>query len=303
MSSREEIEKLKEKNDAVIVAHNYQIGEIQDIADFVGDSFGLAKKVTELDVSNVVFCGVDFMVESAAVMNPDKNIIHPEPEASCPMAKMVDILELKEYKQKNPDTAVVSYVNTNIETKAETDICCTSSNAVTVVESLDNAKVIFLPDKNLGHYIKRFVTDKEVEVWDGFCGTHDNITEKDVKVLLEKYPDAEVVVHPECKPEVVDLADHTESTAGILQRAKESSAEHMIIGTEKEMGYRLKKEVPDKEYHFPREPTCQNMKKITLEKILKSLENLEPIVTVDEELARRAKKPLERMVQVGRGSG
>ncbi|MFO7792460.1 MAG: quinolinate synthase NadA [Candidatus Saliniplasma sp.] len=302
MSLTDRIEELKEENDAVIVAHNYQIGEIQDIADFVGDSFGLARKVAELDIPNVVFCGVEFMVESAAILNPDKNIIHPEPRAGCPMAEMVDIDDLLEYKRDHPDTAVVSYVNTKAETKAESDVCCTSSNAVKVVESVDESKVLFVPDKNLGNYVNRFVKDKEVDIWDGYCSTHDNITPGEVRELIDRYPDAEVVVHPECRPEVVDMSDYAESTAGILRRAYESDKHHMIIGTEKEMGYRLNNEVSDKEYHFPGKPTCQNMKKITLEKVVRSLEKLGPVLTVDEELARRAKKPLERMVEIGRGS-
>ncbi|MFW6141152.1 MAG: quinolinate synthase NadA [Candidatus Saliniplasma sp.] len=302
MSSIDRIIELKEQNDAVVVAHNYQIGEIQDIADFVGDSFELARKVAELDVSNVIFCGVEFMVESAVILNPDKNIIHPEPKAGCPMAEMVDLDDLLEYKQNNPETAVVSYVNTKAETKAESDVCCTSSNAVKVVESVDESRVLFVPDKNLGNYITRFVKDKKVDLWDGYCGTHDDITPNEVQDQLDKYPDAEVVVHPECRPEVVDMADYAESTAGILKRAYRTDKKHMIIGTEKEMGYRLKKEVPDKEYHFPGDPTCQNMKRITLEKVVNSLEELEPLMTVDDDLARRARKPLERMVEIGRGN-
>ncbi|MFW6304511.1 MAG: quinolinate synthase NadA [Candidatus Saliniplasma sp.] len=302
MSLIDSIDELKEENDAVIVAHNYQIGEIQDIADFVGDSFGLARKVAELDVSNVIFCGVEFMVESAVILNPDKNIIHPELKAGCPMAEMVDLDDLLDYKQNNPETAVVSYVNTKAETKAESDVCCTSSNAVKVVESVDESRVLFVPDKNLGNYVTRFVKDKKVDIWDGYCGTHDKITPGDVQDQLDKYSDAEVVVHPECRPEVVDMADYAESTAGILKRAYRTDKKHMIIGTEKEMGYRLKKEVPDKEYHFPGDPTCQNMKRITLEKVVNSLEELEPVMTVDDELARRARKPLERMVEIGRGS-
>lgn len=298
---KDDIIELKEKKDVVIVAHNYQIGDIQDIADFVGDSFGLAQKVSELDVSNVIFCGVDFMAESAAILNPDKNIIHPEPDAGCPMAEMVDLEDLIEYKKNNSDAAVVSYVNTKAETKAESDVCCTSSNAVKVVESVENEKVLFVPDKNLGSYIKRFVKDKHIDVWDGFCGTHDNITPEDVQKMMNKYPDAEVVVHPECRPEVVDLADYAESTAGILERARKSKADKIIVGTEKEMGYRLKKEVPDKKYHFPGNPTCQNMKKITLEKVLISLKDFKPVVEMDEETARRALKPLQRMVEIGRG--
>ncbi|MFP4051926.1 MAG: quinolinate synthase NadA [Thermoplasmata archaeon] len=301
MSIKDDIIELKEKKDVVIVAHNYQIGDIQDIADFVGDSFGLAQKVSELDVSNVIFCGVDFMAESAAILNPDKNIILPDLDAGCPMAEMVDLEELIDYKKDNPDAAVVSYVNTKAETKAESDVCCTSSNAVKVVESLDYEKVLFVPDKNLGSYIKRFIDDKEIDIWEGFCGTHDNITPEDVQKLMDKYPNAEVVVHPECRPEVVDLADYAESTAGILNRARNTKADNMIVGTEKEMGYRLKKEVPDKEYYFPGNPICQNMKKITLDKVLTSLKNFEPKIKMDEKVAKRALKPLKRMVEIGRG--
>ena len=301
MSVKDDIIELKKQKDVVIVAHNYQIGDIQDIADFVGDSFGLAQKVSELDVSNVIFCGVDFMAESAAILNPDKNIIHPEPQAGCPMAEMVDLKDLIDYKEKNPDAAVVSYVNTKAETKAESDVCCTSSNAVKVVESVDEDKVLFVPDKNLGSYVKRFVTDKQIDIWEGFCGTHNNITPEDVQQLKDKYPNAEVVVHPECRPEVVDMADYAESTAGILERAKKTKADKMIVGTEKEMGYRLKKEVPDKEYYFPGNPICENMKKITLDKVLSSLQNFKPVVEMDEEIAKKALKPLRRMVEIGRG--
>jgi len=301
MSTKEQIEELKNAEDLLIVAHNYQIGDIQDLADFIGDSFGLAQKVNELDVTNIIFCGVDFMAESAAILNPEKRIILPDLTAECPMAAMVDIDELRGYKEKNPKTAVVSYVNTNAETKAESDVCCTSSNAVKVVKSLDNQKVLFLPDKNLGHYIKRFVHDKEVDVWDGFCATHDKILPDDLRRSMEEHPDAEVVVHPECRPEVVDMADYVESTAGILERAKRTKADEMIIGTEKEMGYRLKKEVPDKKYYFPADPTCTNMKKITLESVLESIKTKEPVVGVDEEVAGKAVEPLRRMVEIGRG--
>ncbi len=301
MSVKDDIIELKDKKDAVIVAHNYQIGDIQDIADFVGDSFGLAQKVSDLDVSNVIFCGVDFMAESAAILNPDKNIIHPEPDSGCPMANMVDIKELRKYKENNPEAAVVSYVNTTAETKAESDVCCTSSNAVKVVKSLDNNKVLFVPDKNLGTFVKRRVDDKQIDIWEGYCYVHNDISPEDVKKLIDKYPDAEVVVHPECREEVVDLADYAESTAGILERAKKTDADKMIIGTEKEMGYRLRKEAPNKEYYFPGEPVCKDMKKITLEKVMASLQDLEPIVEMDEDIAKKALKPLKRMVEIGRG--
>jgi len=301
MSMKDQIKELKDQEDVVIVAHNYQIGDIQDLADFVGDSFGLAQRVNELDVKNVVFCGVDFMAESAAILNPEKKVILPDLKAECPMAEMVDIEELKKYKRRNPEAAVVSYVNTNAETKAESDVCCTSSNAVKVVKSLENEKVLFVPDKNLGDYIKRFVHDKQVDVWEGYCATHDKILPDDLRRSIKEHPDAEVVVHPECRPEIVDMADHTESTAGILERAKKTEADEMIIGTEKEMGYRLKKEVPDKEYYFPGDPTCSNMKKITLENVLESLKNKEPVVAVEKGIAERAMKPLKRMVEIGRG--
>ncbi len=301
MNIREEIDSLREEKDVVIVAHNYQEGLIQDVADYVGDSLGLAMKVKQMDVPNVIFCGVDFMAESAAILNPDKSIIHPEPDARCPMAEMVDIDELKEYKDDNPDTAIVSYVNTNVETKALSDICCTSSNAVKIVESLPERDVMFTPDKNLGDYIKRFVDKKNIEIWEGYCRTHDKISPDDVKKTMERHPEAEVVVHPECRPEVIDLADFTESTAGILRRAKESRVEKMIIGTEKEMGYRLRKEAPEKEYYFPGNPICQNMKKITPEKVLRSLEELKPIVDIEESLAEKAREPLKKMIEMGRG--
>ncbi len=302
MSFQEEVRALKERGDIVLVAHNYQIASIQDAACYNGDSFGLAKKVSDLDFEYVVFCGVDFMAESAVILNPDKTIIHPEPKARCPMAAMVDINELKEFKNNNPDTAIVSYVNTNVETKALSDICCTSSNAVEVVRSLEEDKVLFLPDKNLGSYIKRFVEDKEIVFWEGYCGTHDNITVEDMMELKQKYPDAEVVVHPECRPEVIDIADHAGSTAGILKRAKESDAKRMIVGTEIGMGHRMSKVAPNKEFYFPKNPLCQNMKKITEEKVLRSLKTLQPVVEVEAELMKKAKKPLERMMEIGRGN-
>ncbi len=302
MSFQDEVKHLKKQGSIVLVAHNYQLGEIQDAADYTGDSFGLAKTVSELDVEYVVFCGVDFMAESAVILNPDKTIIHPEPKAQCPMAAMVDINKLREFKKNNPDTAVVSYVNTNIETKVESDICCTSSNAVKVVESLEEDKVLFLPDRNLGNYIKRFVKDKEITLWEGYCGTHHNITVEDVKKLTDKYPDAEVVVHPECRPGVVDIADHVGSTAFILKRAKESSAKRLIIGTEVEMGHRMRQEAPDKEFYFPGNPLCQNMKKITPEKVLHSMKELEPVVKIDDDLIEKARIPLEKMMEIGRGN-
>ncbi len=297
----EQVKRLKEENDILLVAHNYQLGVIQDAADYTGDSFGLARKVTEEEAENVIFCGVDFMAESAVVLNSEKKIIHPEPKAQCPMAAMVDMGRLRRYKKDNPDTAVVSYVNTNVETKVESDICCTSSNAVKVVRSLEQDKILFLPDKNLGNYIKRFVKDKTIDLWEGYCGTHDKISVKDIEISLKDHPQAEVMVHPECKPEVVDIAHFVGSTAGILKQASESSSKEFIVGTEVEMGHRLRKENPDKTFIFPGDPLCQNMKRITPEKVLRSMEDLRPVVKIDEKLIEKARRPLERMIKVGRG--
>ena len=301
MSFHDNVERLKKENNILLIAHNYQIGDIQDAADYVGDSFGLARRVSDMDTPNVVFCGVDFMAESAVILNPEKRIIHPEPKARCPMAAMVDLDRLKIFRKDNPDAAVVSYVNTNVETKALSDICCTSSNAVKVVNSLEEEKVLFLPDRNLGDYIRRYVKDKEIETWQGYCGTHDKISVQDVLSLKELYPDAEVIVHPECRPEVVDMADHVGSTAGILKHTVESPSKRFIIGTEVEMGHRLRLSSPSKEFYFPGNPLCSNMKMITKEKVIASMESLEPVVTVDEELMKKARIPLERMIEVGRG--
>lgn len=297
-----DILKLKKKHNAIILVHNYQIPEIQDIADFLGDSLDLAKKATTTDAENIIFCGVDFMAESAKILNPDKNVIIPDKNAKCPMAGMVDPTNLKKLKNENPDAEVVAYINTTIETKTLSDICCTSANGVNVVKSLTSDKIIFVPDKNLGAYIKRFIDDKEIIIWPGLCPTHHRIRKKQILNLKEKHQKAEILVHPECRPEIIDIADHAFSTNGMVNYVKDSDTKEFIIGTEKDLCYRLKNENPDKEFYSIKSAICPNMKKITLEKVLNSLKTLEPKVDFTEEIIKKAKKPLKRMMEIKRES-
>ena len=295
------IKELKNKNKAVILAHNYQIPDIQDIADFLGDSLALAKQATKLDVENIIFCGVDFMAESAKILNPDKNVIHPDIKAKCPMAAMVDAERLGWMKKDNPAAEVVSYINTTADVKAISDICCTSSNGVKVVKSLSAKDIIFVPDRNLGLYIQRTIKDKNMILWPGVCPTHHKIKKNEILNLKEKHPDAEILVHPECRPEIIDIADHVFSTNGMLNHAKESDSKEFIIGTEKELCYRLKKEEPNKSFYPIKRAVCPNMKMITLEKVLNSLKTLEPKIRLPDDIMKKAEKPLKRMMEVGRG--
>lgn len=295
------INELRKKKDVLILAHNYQLPEIQDIADFLGDSLDLATKATKTDTKNIIFCGVDFMAQSAKILNPDKNVIHPDLEAGCPMANMVNPSELSQLKNDNPDAEVVSYINTTAETKTLSDICCTSANGRKVVESISSKKVIFVPDKNLGAYIQRFIKDKELIIWPGVCPTHHKIRKEEILRIKKKHPDAEILVHPECRPEVIDISDHALSTNGMVNHAKKSDSKEFIIGTEKELCYRLKNENPDKTFYPIKTAICPNMKKITLEKVLNSLEYLEPRIKFSEEIMKKAKKPLQKMMEVGRG--
>lgn len=292
------IEKLKKERNAVIVAHNYQPDAVQEIADYVGDSFGLSKKAAELDEELIVFCGVKFMAESAKTVAPDKTVLIPEINAGCPMADMADLESLRDFKAEHPDAAVVSYVNSSAAVKSESDICCTSSNAVRVVESLEEQKVIFLPDKNLANYVSKN-TDKEIIFWEGFCPTHNRVSSDDIANIKEKYPDAPLLVHPECRPEIVEKADFIGSTAGILQYASESRAHKLIIGTEKGLFYRLKADNPEKEFYLlSPKLICRNMKKTNLQKIADSLENMETVIELDEELRLKAEAALNKMLMI-----
>jgi len=295
-----EILKLKKDRDAIILGHNYQRKEIQEISDFLGDSYGLSVQATKTPAKIIVFCGVDFMAESAKILNPEKMVLHPNLRAKCPMAAMVDVKSLKELKAEHPGAPVVSYVNTSADVKAESDICCTSANAVKIVKSLPDKKVIFVPDTNLGLYVQRFVKDKELVLWPGYCPTHVNIKKEDLLKLKSEHPDAEILVHPECTPDVIDIADFAFSTEGIMKHVIASPKKEFIIGTEANMLHRLRKEAPGKILYSVPSATCPNMREITLENVRDSLVKLRYKVELPEDIIRRARIPLERMIEAGR---
>jgi len=295
---KDKIIALKKQKNAIILAHYYQRAELQEVADYIGDSFGLAKTAAATDAEIILFCGVHFMGESAKILSPDKIVLIPDERAGCPMADMVDAEGLRKLKAQHPNAAVVAYVNTSAAVKAETDICCTSSNAVKVIQSIDTDEIIWVPDKNLGHYVSQF-TDKRMIIWEGYCNTHDRITAEDVKKIKEQYPNAPIVVHPECRPEVVELADHVASTAGILKYCRESDNKEFIIGTEMGIEFMLKRENPNKVFHFISNVlVCPNMKVNNLKKAYNALLTLEPQIEVDKQIADKARISLERMLEV-----
>lgn len=295
----DEIKKLKEARKAVILAHNYQRGEVQDIADYVGDSFGLSQKAVEADAEVIVFCGVDFMAESAAILNPGRAVLNPAPEAGCPMARMITAADVRALKEQHPGAEVVCYVNSSAEVKAESDVCCTSSNAIKVVNSLKGAEAVFVPDMNLAAYTQKF-TSKKIIPWHGYCPTHHLITAGDVLVAKMEHPGARVLVHPECRPEVVDLADEVFSTDGMIKYAREATAD-LIIGTESGIIHRLKKENPRIRYYpLSTYAVCPNMKMTSLVSVRDSLRDMKTQIRVPENIRIRAKKALDRMLEVGR---
>ncbi|MBC7118266.1 MAG: quinolinate synthase NadA [Methanobacteriaceae archaeon] len=297
---QKEIIKLKEDKNAIILAHNYQKKEIQEIADFSGDSLELCIEASKIHKPIVVFCGVDFMAETANILNPDKKILIPDKEAECPMAHMLTLKKLKKAKREHPDAAVVLYVNTLAEAKAEADILCTSANAVQVVESLKEDKILFGPDKNLAWHVSQH-TDKEIipVPEDGHCYVHKMFTTEQVKKLKKEHPNAEVLIHPECDPEVQKLADRILSTGGMLRRVGESPNQDFIIGTEVDMTTRIKMEFPDKNpIPLFKEAICEPMKLHTLPKVKKSLLNEEYAVKVPDNIAKRARKAVERMLEL-----
>ncbi|MBN1235852.1 MAG: quinolinate synthase NadA [Methanotrichaceae archaeon] len=293
-----EILALKKERQATILAHNYQIPEVQDVADLVGDSLELSRAAARLDSDIIVFCGVDFMAETAAILSPQKKVILPVSGAWCPMAHMITPEELHDLKSFHPEAAVVCYVNSTAEIKAESDVCCTSANGVQVVNSLSEKEVIFVPDRNLASYVARH-TDKKIIPWDGYCYVHNNFTVEEVRAARAEHPNAEVLVHPECPPQVIDQADFVYSTAGMGRHARASAAKEFIIGTEVGMIYRLEKDNPEKEFYpLSKDAICHNMKKTDLAKVLRALQTLEPQVAVPEEIAARARTAIERMLAV-----
>ena len=296
---QEEIASLRKERNAVILAHNYQRDEIQAIADICGDSLGLSRQAARTEADVIVFCGVHFMAESAAILSPQKTVLLPVQEAGCPMADMIDVHHLRELKRKHPDAQVVTYVNSSAAIKAESDICCTSANAVEVVNSLDTQKIIFTPDRNLAFYVSRF-SEKEIIAYDGFCPTHILIFADAVKRAKTEHPNAVFVAHPECTPDVVDLADHVCSTSGMYRYVKESDAEEFIIGTEMGILYRLRKQNPQKKFYLPsKHLLCPNMKMTTLDWLAQSLRYMRYKVEVPEAIRQKARRALDRMLEIG----
>jgi quinolinate synthase len=292
---------LKKQRNAVILVHNYQLGEVQDIADFVGDSLELSQNAAKTSANVIVFCGVHFMAETASIICPDKTVLLPDINAGCPMADMITAEQLRRRKQEHPKAMVVCYINSSAEVKAESDVCCTSANAVRVVESLDADEILFVPDQYLGHYIST-KTGKNMILWPGFCPTHARILPEHIVRLRREYPQAKVVVHPECKPGVIALADEVLSTGGMIRYAKREEVKEMVVGTELGIIYRLRKENPSKRFiPVSEQAVCPNMKLITLEKILWSLEELTPEVKVPEKIRLRAKTAVDKMLEIGRG--
>ncbi len=297
MNYSEKIKELKDKKDAIILVHNYQRGEVQEIADYLGDSLDLSRKANSTAAEIIVFCGVRFMAETAKILSPEKKVLMPREEASCPMANMVTPDDVLEMRNKHPNAKVVSYVNTNADVKAVTDVCCTSANAVKVVKNIDADEIIFVPDKNLGSYVKRF-TDKKIILWDGFCYVHDQISKEEILAAKEKFSEALLLVHPECRPAVIDLADEVLSTSGMIKFAKESSAKSFLIGTEEGIIYRLKKENPNKDFYSAGTPKiCSNMKLNHLEDVYATLNEEKYEINLPENIINASKKSLEAMLK------
>jgi len=297
----DKINKLKKERNAVILVHNYQIPEVQDIADFTGDSLGLSIQASTTTANTLVFCGVHFMAETAAIISPSKKVVVPEIQAGCPMADMITVDKLKELKSKYPKAVVVCYVNSGADIKAEADVCCTSANAVKVVQSLRENEIIFVPDKYLGHYASTQVKGKKFVLWEGYCPIHVSILPQHLEAARRKYPGAVVMVHPECRPESITLADEVLSTGGMLQYVKQSKAKEFIVGTEVGMLYPLQKQNPDKKFYPAMEQAiCPNMKLTTLEKVLWALEDLKTEVVVEKSIADRTRTAIEKMLAIGR---
>ncbi len=292
------ISELKEGLNAVILAHNYQPPEVQDIADYVGDSLGLSQQAARTGADVIVFCGVDFMAETAKILSPRKTVLLPDPAARCPLAAMIAPAQLMELKHEHPGTPVVSYVNTPASVKAESDVCCTSSNLVKVVNSLSSRAVIFTPDKHLAAYLQT-KTDKEVIPWKGYCPTHVRILPEHIERQQRIHPGAKVLVHPECRLDVIKMADVVASTGGMVSYAKSSTCREFIIGTETGIIHRMSKECPGKRFYPASElAVCPNMKRTTLQKVLSSLSGMQHEVTVPSDVMKGAKMAIDRMLEL-----
>lgn len=294
------IQELKKRRNAVILVHNYQPDEVQEIADFLGDSLDLSRKAAETGAEVIVFCGVHFMAETAKILSPHKTVLLPEIAAGCPMADMIDAAQLRDLKRRHPGVPVVAYVNTTAEVKAETDVCCTSANAVKVVGEIGSDSVIFVPDRNLGRFVGE-KTGKKIILGGGYCPVHERMLEAHVRKAKELHPDAEVIAHPECTAGVVALADKVLSTSGMCRYARTAKGKKFIVATETGILYRLRKENPDKEFHPASDAAvCSNMKKNSLEKVLWALEEMRYEVQVPDEIRRKARSAIDKMLDFNR---
>ena len=298
---KNQIEQLKRAKNAVILAHYYAPAEVQQIADYVGDSFYLAKIAKQSDADIIVFCGVAFMGESAKILNPDKKVLIPDPTADCPMAHMVADGIIEEMRSKYDDLAVVCYINSTAELKCKSDVCVTSSNAIKIVKALPNKNIFFIPDKNLGSFVAKQVPEKNIILNDGCCPIHAKITAAQLQEEINAHPDALVLTHPECEAEVVRMSDFAGSTAEIIDFAKASSCKEFIICTEDGVDYKLVTDNPDKRFYYPNpHPCCADMKLNTLEAVLSVLEKEDKEIVVDSSIREGALKPLERMLELGK---
>jgi quinolinate synthase len=295
----QKILKLKKERDAIILAHNYQIGAVQDIADYTGDSLGLSIQASKTTEKVILFCGVRFMAETAAIICPDKTVLMPDENAGCPMADMITVRQLREMRKRYPEAKVVCYVNTTAAIKAESDICCTSANAVKVVNSIpEDVPIIFVPDQSLGDYASK-QCGREMILWSGYCPTHHRILAQDIVGMKKEHPEAEVMVHPECTADVIELADQVASTSGMLRYAKKTDAQELIVGTEIGLLHPLRKNNPDKRFYpASKLADCPDMKLNSLEKILWSLEDMVYEVHVPEDIRIKAWSAIEKMLKL-----
>ena len=299
MDCAEEIAKLKKERNAVILAHNYTLAEVQEVADHTGDSLELARRATQVEADAIVFCGVSFMAETAKILNPGKTVLIPDPSAGCPMADMITGAQLRELKARNPGAKAVCYVNSTAEVKAECDMCVTSGNAERVMKTFaPDEKIIFVPDRHLGGHVE-WLLDRSYTLWPGYCPVHAALTAEAIEAARRLHPGAPVLVHPECSKEVRDAADHRLSTGEMCRFARESDAKEIIVGTETGILHRLRKENPDKTFHpVSGDIVCRDMKKITLENLAACLREMKHEVTVPEDVASRARKAIEAMLAV-----
>jgi quinolinate synthase len=295
---KEKIAELKRELNAIIVAHNYQRPEVQDIADFTGDSLELARKCAGIRAETIVFCGVRFMAETAAILNPASRVLLSHWDAGCPLADMIDVGKLRQWRKRYPEAVVVAYVNTTAAVKAESDFCCTSANGTEVVNAVSGEEILFIPDQNLGHYVST-KTNKKIILYPGFCDTHAKITAEEVELAKQRYPQAKVLVHPECRPEVINLADAALSTSQMLRYAKQSNHKIFLIGTEEGILHPLRKQNPEKEFYLISDSfICPDMKKTTLETVIEAMEKRSNVVTVPEEIRIKAKQAIDKMLAI-----